>query len=478
MPAPIGSDSHDVRIWDCQEASGTTLANEGADTGHDLSISSSGNGLTPGVTGLGPGGLAVDCLVAGTSGAWCETADETGPSLSGGYSISCLVRPTGINNPFSTGYTYGPIFGKAYNHIWSYPYEAVGLYWNGSNKTDYSWIVNHADSGGTSHHLISSDYGLNAIQNHWCLLWQTWNGTTLTMGMHYINDSGVVVFAGSHSISVSTLGLGTGPWYGPGFLHNTSWDRSILGQYSRMRVRNQAESASFFADLLALYRDGGVAPAPTITSVSPLGGVAGASVDVVGTDFVTGAVVDFGGVAAVTTFVSSTHLTAIAPAHALGVVDVTVTNPDTQSDTLAAAFAYAAGVPSSSAAVDSGGGVARDLMLGPDGDLLVQDQDLQLSRGHVSILQDAEAALRMFQGEWFLDTSKGVPYLQEVLTKGVKTDRLRNIFREALLSVQGIAEVTELRLSYEPAHRRLGVVFQARDDVGALLPRTTVELTQ
>ena len=40
------------------------------------------------------------------------------------------------------------------------------------------------------------------------------------------------------------------------------------------------------------------------------------------------------------TFVSSTQLTAVAPAHAAGVVDVTVTNPDNQSATLANSYTY------------------------------------------------------------------------------------------------------------------------------------------
>lgn len=82
------------------------------------------------------------------------------------------------------------------------------------------------------------------------------------------------------------------------------------------------------------------APAPTITSVTPDHGPTGTSVSIVGTDFVSGAVVDFDGVAATTVFVDSTHLTATAPAHVDGLVDVTVTNPDTQSDTLTDAFTF------------------------------------------------------------------------------------------------------------------------------------------
>jgi len=84
-------------------------------------------------------------------------------------------------------------------------------------------------------------------------------------------------------------------------------------------------------------------PAPTLSGVAPNKGASdgGTKVNVTGTNFVNGATVTFGGVAATgVTFVSSTKLTAIAPAHAAATVDVTVANPDGQSATLANAFTY------------------------------------------------------------------------------------------------------------------------------------------
>ncbi len=72
------------------------------------------------------------------------------------------------------------------------------------------------------------------------------------------------------------------------------------------------------------------ASAPTISVVSPLQGSAsgGTSVTITGTNFQNGATVKFGSVAATSvTFNSSTQLTATAPAHAVGIFGVTVTNP-------------------------------------------------------------------------------------------------------------------------------------------------------
>jgi hypothetical protein len=71
----------------------------------------------------------------------------------------------------------------------------------------------------------------------------------------------------------------------------------------------------------------------------------GTGVTITGTNFVTGATVTFGGTAATNVAVTnSTTITATTPAHAAGAVTVTVTNPDTQSGSLANGFTYNAAV--------------------------------------------------------------------------------------------------------------------------------------
>ena len=69
---------------------------------------------------------------------------------------------------------------------------------------------------------------------------------------------------------------------------------------------------------------------PTVTSVVPNAGATagGNTVTITGTQFVSGATVNFGTtVSSSATFLSATRLKAVAPAHASGVVDVTVTTP-------------------------------------------------------------------------------------------------------------------------------------------------------
>jgi hypothetical protein len=86
-----------------------------------------------------------------------------------------------------------------------------------------------------------------------------------------------------------------------------------------------------------------VALAPVVTSVSPNTGTTtgGTHVTLTGKNFVSGARVTFGGVAATSVVVvSATQITASTPPHKPGAVNVVVTNPGGQSGTLAGGFTY------------------------------------------------------------------------------------------------------------------------------------------
>ena len=97
-------------------------------------------------------------------------------------------------------------------------------------------------------------------------------------------------------------------------------------------------------DTIILGKTGvAAAPSPTIGSVSPNSGttIGGTSVTISGTGFANGATVSFGGAAATGVTVSGTaSISAVAPAHAAGLVDVVVTNPDGNSGTGNGAYTY------------------------------------------------------------------------------------------------------------------------------------------
>jgi hypothetical protein len=88
---------------------------------------------------------------------------------------------------------------------------------------------------------------------------------------------------------------------------------------------------------------GSLSPPPTVTSVMPNSGstAGGTGVTITGSNFVAGATVTLGGVAATgVTVVNATTITATTGAHAAGAVTVVVTNPNLQSGSLTKGFLY------------------------------------------------------------------------------------------------------------------------------------------
>jgi hypothetical protein len=96
--------------------------------------------------------------------------------------------------------------------------------------------------------------------------------------------------------------------------------------------------------------------APTLSNALPaLGPVGGGiSVTISGTGFVAGATVSFGGVLGTVTSSTATQIVAIAPPHGAGVVDIIVTNVDTQTGTCTGCFTFRAPPAPSSVLAASG----------------------------------------------------------------------------------------------------------------------------
>lgn len=115
----------------------------------------------------------------------------------------------------------------------------------------------------------------------------------------------------------------------------------------------------------------------------------------------------------------------------------------------------------------------RDLLLGPDNDLVVSGSDLQFSRGVPSVAQSCRIALQMFKEEWFLDLDQGIPYFDAILgakpTVGIRAATIA--FRQALQNVDGVLDILELDVEFVSA-RRLDVTFQVRTALGDTVPDT------
>ena len=110
-----------------------------------------------------------------------------------------------------------------------------------------------------------------------------------------------------------------------------------------------------------------------------------------------------------------------------------------------------------------------DLALNVDGwDLVFRNNDLMLIDHAERIAQQIKITLQYWYEEWFLDTTKGIPYLQYICVKNPNLQHIRQIFREAILSVDGVDSVTNLTLNVNTKERILEVSYTASTSEGLL----------
>lgn len=111
---------------------------------------------------------------------------------------------------------------------------------------------------------------------------------------------------------------------------------------------------------------------------------------------------------------------------------------------------------------------AVDLVLGPDNDLIIDDDDLQLARGVDGVTQLCRVAVQMFAGEWFLDLDLGVRYWDSIL--GVEGERARLValadLRDVLSAVPGVLSIIKLAAEFDGATRTLTATWQVRTSSG------------
>lgn len=91
--------------------------------------------------------------------------------------------------------------------------------------------------------------------------------------------------------------------------------------------------------------------------------------------------------------------------------------------------------------------------------------------GIVGVDQGIRARIQMFRGEWFLDRSLGMPWLeretyvtsaQAILGQRYNEARARDAITAAILGTPNVTEIVKLTLAFSVATRRLRITWTAR----------------
>ena len=108
-----------------------------------------------------------------------------------------------------------------------------------------------------------------------------------------------------------------------------------------------------------------------------------------------------------------------------------------------------------------------------DNDLLIENNNLVLTENDsdVEIEQRLRENLQTYLGEWFLDITIGVPYLQVVFVKSIAPIIIESAFKDVITATPGVAALTQFDpIDFNPQTREITVNFAVQTINNTNLP--------
>ncbi len=104
-----------------------------------------------------------------------------------------------------------------------------------------------------------------------------------------------------------------------------------------------------------------------------------------------------------------------------------------------------------------------------DNDISIENNDLVLIQGSEETAQNLSVNLRTFLGEWFLNTSLGIPWFQEILVKGTSIQQIESIILNAILSTNGVLNVSRFNIELDNNERQLSIDSTIQSEEGDII---------
>lgn len=97
---------------------------------------------------------------------------------------------------------------------------------------------------------------------------------------------------------------------------------------------------------------------------------------------------------------------------------------------------------------------SNDLFLSADG-------NLAMVTTAEAVGQHARQRLQTYRGEWFLDTTAGVPWLNDILGSSYDPALAESVVKAEILDTDGVAEITSFSIRFDRSTR--GLVIHSID---------------
>jgi hypothetical protein len=109
-----------------------------------------------------------------------------------------------------------------------------------------------------------------------------------------------------------------------------------------------------------------------------------------------------------------------------------------------------------------------DIALDLSHDLDTSKLDLKLVNGAEQVRQQLLIKLKLWQGEWFLNTEFGTPYIQQILGKQLTLSGAIAALRKSILEVNDVQQITSFDYNFSNLTRLLSVNFTAVTPFGII----------
>lgn len=114
----------------------------------------------------------------------------------------------------------------------------------------------------------------------------------------------------------------------------------------------------------------------------------------------------------------------------------------------------------------------QGFMLDENGDLLIQNNSVQMVESNDLICQTVKTVLSINQGEWFFNTSLGIDFSALLGKHAIDKAYCRHIIQQALSQVDNSLTITDFTCEHDKINRKLTINFKAINEEGE-----TVEVT-
>lgn len=89
-----------------------------------------------------------------------------------------------------------------------------------------------------------------------------------------------------------------------------------------------------------------------------------------------------------------------------------------------------------------------------------------------AVAQSVMTRLALWQGQWFIDTDEGTPWLQGILGKG---DFAESLVKERILATQGVLSISEFESILNPDTRSMTITVTIETEYGSATLGTTIQ---